>query len=185
MMSSERFTVPLVFIAPTVIAYGEFPGDVMPPRIGAPSAALPEFPAEAITTMPSVAAFMTATQSGSVTDGSVTGCPSDRLIARMLYRRVVLDDPFDAGDDIAGPPGAVGAEHAHVDELDVGRNAAPVHRRHVPGRGAVARDDPGDMRAVPMRIVSRRIARHLADIRNHFSIQRGMRRDARVDRRRR
>ena len=66
MMSSERSGVPLVLIAPTVIACGELPGDEMPPRIGEPSSALPALPADTMTTMPDIVAFMTAWQSGSV-----------------------------------------------------------------------------------------------------------------------
>ncbi len=85
MMSSERSGVPFVLIAPTVIAYGELPGDEMPPRIGEPSSALPALPADAMTMMPAMLAFITAWQSGSVVDGSVTGWPSERLIARILY----------------------------------------------------------------------------------------------------
>ena len=38
-----------------------------------------------MTTIPAAVAFMTAMQSGSVVDGSVTGCPSERLIMRILY----------------------------------------------------------------------------------------------------
>ena len=40
-VSSLRLAVPQVLSAPTVIASGEFPGDVMPPRIGVPSSATP------------------------------------------------------------------------------------------------------------------------------------------------
>src|SRR5918912_1109141 len=84
--SSDRVTVPNVFNAPTVIADGELPGDVMPPRTGVPSAVLPAFPADATTTMPACTASATASQSGSVAAGSITGWPSERLMTRMLYR---------------------------------------------------------------------------------------------------
>ena len=57
----------------------------MPPRMGVPSSDLPALPPDTMTTMPAAVAFMTAWQSGSVVDGSVTGWPSDRLIARILY----------------------------------------------------------------------------------------------------
>ena len=39
-VSSDRLVVPHVFSAPTVIANGELPGEVMPPRIGTPVARL-------------------------------------------------------------------------------------------------------------------------------------------------
>ena len=48
----ERFTVPHVFKEPTVMAHGELPGDMMPPRTGDPLSATPSFPAAATTTMP-------------------------------------------------------------------------------------------------------------------------------------
>ena len=61
MVSSDRPTVPHVLIAPTVMAYGELPGDVMPPRIGAPVFVLfPWLPADATTTMPALKASATA-----------------------------------------------------------------------------------------------------------------------------
>src|SRR3954447_5854214 len=40
-VSSDVSTVPCVSSAPTVIAYGELPGDAMPPRIGAPVSVCP------------------------------------------------------------------------------------------------------------------------------------------------
>ena len=40
-VSSLRFTVPHVFTAPTVMANGELPGDVMPPRMVWPSGVIP------------------------------------------------------------------------------------------------------------------------------------------------
>src|SRR5438093_5820339 len=84
-LSSVRFTVPHVLSAPTVSASGELPGDVMPPRIMCPSADLPALPADATTTMPAFTASATARHSGSVVDDSNTGCPSERLMTRMLY----------------------------------------------------------------------------------------------------
>jgi hypothetical protein len=40
-VSSDRLTVPHVLSDPTVNAYGELPGDVMPPRMGAPFSVTP------------------------------------------------------------------------------------------------------------------------------------------------
>src|SRR5687768_13046872 len=71
--SSDRSRVPLVSTAPTVSAAGEFPGEVIPPRIGAPVDVAPWFPADATTTMPALTARATARQSGSVAAGSATG----------------------------------------------------------------------------------------------------------------
>ena len=45
-VSSDRPTVPHVFSAPTVMANGELPGDVMPPSTVRPSADRPSLPAD-------------------------------------------------------------------------------------------------------------------------------------------
>ena len=77
--------MPNVFSAPTVSASGALPGDVMLPSTMRPSALFPELPAATTTTMPAFTASATASQSGSVRYGSLTGWPSDRLMTRMLY----------------------------------------------------------------------------------------------------
>src|SRR5215510_554626 len=71
-VSSERLAVPHVLMAPTVIAYGELPGEVMPPSIGAPLSAMPSLPADATTTIPAATARATAWHSGSISAGSFT-----------------------------------------------------------------------------------------------------------------
>src|SRR6266852_314709 len=86
-VSSDRTTVPCVFNAPTVMASGEFPGDVIPPHTGRPSGARPRFPAEATTTRPAACACSTASQIGSSSAGSRTACPTDRFSTLMLYLR--------------------------------------------------------------------------------------------------
>src|SRR5215212_1374852 len=50
--SSARVTVPSVEDAPTVRTHGEFPGAVMPPSCGLPSASCPRLPAAATTVIP-------------------------------------------------------------------------------------------------------------------------------------
>src|SRR5471032_2090293 len=105
-VSSSRLTVPCVLSEPTVIASGELPGDVMPPRIIVPSAATPSFPAAATTTMPACTASATASQSGSVAAGSIRAehAHVDELHAgrhaageeaghRLRRRAVAADDP--------------------------------------------------------------------------------------------
>ena len=72
-----------MFSAPTVMAYGELPGDSIPPMTGVPSAVFPRLPAAATTTIPAATARSTASHSGSSAAGSNTGCPSDRLMIRM------------------------------------------------------------------------------------------------------
>ncbi len=69
-----------------------------------------------------------------------------------VVARAVGDDPFDAVDDVARVAGAVGAEHPDVDEVRAGRDAAGILRRDAAGRRRVAGDDPGDVRAVTVRI---------------------------------
>src|SRR5262252_3062604 len=64
-VSSLRFTVPAVLTAPTVIANGELPGDVTPPRMTRPSGDTPLLPAAATTTMPAAYARATASHNGS------------------------------------------------------------------------------------------------------------------------
>ena len=91
----------------------------------------------------------TARHSGSVTHGSVTGWPSDRLMTRMLYLARFAIDPVDAGDHVAGVADAVAAEHADVDEVRAGRDAALVERRRP---SSPAGDDAGDVRAVTERV---------------------------------
>ena len=73
-----------MFSAPTVIAYGELPGESIPPSTSFPSSVLPVFPAAATTTSPFATARFTAWQSGSSSADSNTGWPSDRLTIRML-----------------------------------------------------------------------------------------------------
>ena len=72
-VSSDRSTVPHVLSAPTVIAYGELPGDVMPPMAGRPLGVFPLLPAAATTTIPACTAWLTAWHSGSVAQASSTG----------------------------------------------------------------------------------------------------------------
>src|SRR6266576_2473638 len=88
--SSSREAVPNVLVAPTVIAYGELPGDAMPPRTGVPSANFPAFPAAVMTMIPARYARSTAAQSGSNRTGSVTAWPSDRFMILMLYFALLL-----------------------------------------------------------------------------------------------
>ena len=76
--------VPRVFTAPTVSTDGVLPGEITPPTIGRPSAVFPKFPAAATTRIPASAARSAAWHSGSSRYDSNTGCPSDRLMIRML-----------------------------------------------------------------------------------------------------
>src|SRR6185295_16867922 len=70
-VSSAREIVCSVSTAPTVIADGAFPGEVMPAYAGSRvSVSPPKLPAEATTTMPAAEARSTACTSGSVAAGS-------------------------------------------------------------------------------------------------------------------
>ena len=82
-VSSDGPAVPQVLSAPTVSANGELPGDVMPPRT-APVGGLAVVARGGDDDDAGAVAFATASHSGSVRDGSVTGWPSDRLMTRML-----------------------------------------------------------------------------------------------------
>ena len=181
MMSSERDIVPFVLIAPTVIANGELPGELIPPRIGVPFSSLPALPADTMTTMPAAVAFATAMHSGSVVDGSVTGCPSDRLITRILYlSRFSMTHSMPAMTSLVHPVPFAPRTRTLM-SLTSGAMPPRYMRRDVFRRAVVARDDAGDVRAVPVRVVGRRIAGDLADIEDDFSGQRRMRSNARVE----
>ena len=144
-MSSERLAVAQVLSEPTVMANGEFPGDVMPPRIGEPSAL------DAV-----VARGRDDDDAGArrALDRLAQRVGGGRLGHRVAERQVddadvvaaaVGDRPVDAGDDVARQADAVRPEHPDVDQLGAGRDAAGVEVRHVRRRAA---DDARDVRAV-------------------------------------
>ena len=84
-MSSERYTVPLVFIAPTVIAYGEFPGERDTSENRRAVCCLAGISGRSNHDDARGGRFHDRDAERIGVDGSVTGCPSERLIARILY----------------------------------------------------------------------------------------------------
>ena len=85
-VSSDRYGVPCVFNAPAVIAYGQLPGDVMPPSISAPSSVFPRLPAAVTVTMFTRHARSIAWHTGSSRHDCCTGAPSDKLITLIPNR---------------------------------------------------------------------------------------------------
>jgi hypothetical protein len=75
----------------------------------------------------------------------------------------------------------VRVEHTHVHELGARRDAAVVLAGHLRRRAGGARDDAGDVRAVAVCVIGRRIAGHEADAREDLVRQRRMRGDPRID----
>ena len=124
MRSSLRAAVPIVSTAPTVIADGALPGEVMPSRTRVPSGSVPQLPADATTTSPARLARSTACTSGSSTQLSSTGLPSERLMTRSRYAaRLAIAQSIAAMTSLVRAlPLAV--EHPQADQVRARRHAA-------------------------------------------------------------
>ena len=165
-----------------MIAQGELPGEVIPPRIGVP-----------VGRQAVVAGRHDDDQAGlhRARDRAAQRVGGGRLGDRVAERQVddadvvaprVGNRPVDAGDDVARVARAVAAEHAHVDEVHTRRAAARVRRRHPRGCGRASADDARDVRAVPERIArDGRLVRDEVDPRDDAPGERRMVGDARID----
>ena len=92
-----RLAVPAMSNAPTVMAEGALPGELMPAYpttcvVGSP----PLLPADTTTTMPARTACSTACTSGSLAAGSNTGWPSDMLMTSMPSAALLATAKFKA-----------------------------------------------------------------------------------------
>ena len=146
--------MPQVLSAPTVIANGELPGEVIVPKTGCPGVACPRLPADATTMTP---AADHARDRRSTADpprtAPVTGCPSDRLTTRMPYRVAVGDHPVEAGDDAAGLAAAFAPSTRTLTRCAPGAIAAGVVVGHAAAPPRLPGDDARDVRAVAELVV--------------------------------
>ena len=129
-VSSDRSTVPHVFSAPTVIAYGEFAGDEIPPRMTRPSGAVPGVACGDDHDNPGLHRLVDRFAQRVGGAGFHHGMAERQVDDADVVERAVGDDPFDACDDVAREAAAVGVEHSDVDETS--RRARC--RRHTPAR---------------------------------------------------
>ena len=120
---------PRVFTAPTVSTDGVLPGDDhRRRRSAARPSVLPKLPAAATTRIPASTARCAAWHNGSSRYDSNTGCPSDRLMIRMLNAVAVRDRPVDRLDHVRRRPRPVRPEHLQVHDPRARRHAADSRR---------------------------------------------------------
>ena len=154
-VSSDRSTVPCVFSAPTVIAYGELPGDSMPATTVVPSGELPEVARRRH--------HHDARPPRPARPPRTADRRQNRFEHRMAQRQVddadavprpVLDRPVDGLDDVARQARSVGAQHAQVDQVRAGRHARSSARSPA-GPPDRPRHDARHVRAVPVLVDAR------------------------------
>ena len=150
-LSSPRSTVPLWLDAPTVITHGALPGAPMAPYCGPAARSAAEIAGRGDDDQPRL-------DGAPGGEGQRVGLV--RLVDTSGDREV--DDPqtqgvlarnrvVDRGDDVADVTLARGVEDLCDEQRGAGRDAAAAAARIV----AVARDDAGDVRAVPVVVVRR------------------------------
>ena len=148
-VSSSRVSEPLVLDAPTVSTHGALPGAVTPPYCSWPSPFLPRLPAAVTTTMPASTTRLTASVSGSVQYDSRTAGAHRQVDDADVVLAAFASTQSSAAICVLIVPRPLASSTFSATSVASGAMPALVGRRVA----AVAGNDAGDVRAVPVVVV--------------------------------